>query len=82
MSAAQAASATPIPIHIQPCAPIEIESTDGTRANAAASARFRSTPSRDTLERGPKQAQGAPARPRSRAETVSAANIAIRPAAA
>ena len=82
MSAAQAESATPIPIHIQACVPIVIESTDGTRANAAASARFRSTPSHETVERGPKQAHGAPARPRSRAETVSAANIVIRPAAA
>ena len=61
---------------------IEIPPSDGTTAKAAARAAFRAAPSQETLERGPKQAQGAPARPLSRAATVSAVNRAISAAAA
>ncbi len=55
--------------------------SDGRAAKPAASARFLATASGLTRERDPKQAQGAPARPRISAEPISAANIAISAAA-
>ena len=81
MRPAQARSATPTPIPSQASVPSVIESRLGITAKAAASARFRSTPSHETLERGPKQAQGVPARPRKIAPAVSAANSSISPEA-
>src|SRR5262249_2670677 len=54
----------------------------GTRAKPAARPRLRTTASQETLERGPKQAHGAPARPRRSAPTVNAANRNISAAAA
>ena len=57
------------------------EGRKGTAAKAAASTRLRSTEGRLTVERAPKQAHGAPARPRISAEPIIAANISISAAA-
>jgi hypothetical protein len=80
--AAQASRATPIPTPSQASVPRSIESTRGTRANAAAKPRFRATPSQETRERGPKHGQGEPARPRKIAPAVTAAKRSMRAEAA
>ena len=81
-SPAQAASATPIAMPSQASVLTEIEPTWGTSAKPAANTRLRSTPSQETVERGPKQAQGVPALPRRIAPAVSAANSSISAEAA
>ena len=53
----------------------------GSAAKPAASAALRATAAQLTVEWAPKQAQGAPARPRMIALTIVAANIAISAAA-
>ena len=48
--------------------------SSGKAANAAARMRLRATPRQPTVERAPKHAHGAPARPRMIAPTIVAAN--------
>ena len=81
-SPAHASRATPTAIPSHASVPSVISPTSGITANPAASPRFRSTASQETLERGPKQAHGLPARPRRIAPAVRAANSSISPAAA